>query len=201
MALNVGYLTANNNKESDSMFTPYYAVDPIMKYIPKDKTVWTPFDLDWSSFYQSFRGGGYNVVRSHIDEGKDFFTYEPEEYDVIVSNPPFSLKDKVLQRLYELDKPFAILLPLNSLQGKSRYKYFKQGIQLLSFDQRVGYHNLKHMDIPVEGSPFATAYFCRDVLPRDLIVEKLNKYEKSLIWIEVKFDWEMEKFYEEGNLK
>lgn len=58
MTLNVGYLTANNNKESDSMFTPYYAVDPIMKYIPKDKTVWTPFDLDWSSFYQSFRGGG-----------------------------------------------------------------------------------------------------------------------------------------------
>lgn len=128
-----------------------------------------------------FPRGGYNVVRSHIDEGKDFFTYEPEEYDVIVSNPPFSLKDKILQRLYELDKPFAILLPLNSLQGKSRYKYFKQGIQLLSFDQRVGYHNLEHMDIPVEGSPFATAYFCRDILPRDLIVEKLNKYEKSLI--------------------
>lgn len=86
-----------------------------------------------------------------------------------------------MQRLYELDKPFAILLPLNSLQGKSRYKYFKQGIQLLSFDQRVGYHNLEHMDIPVEGSPFATAYFCRDILPRDLIIEKLEKYNKSLI--------------------
>ena len=100
---------------------------------------------------------------------------------MIISNPPFSLKDKILKRLYELDKPFAILLPLNSLQGKSRYKYFEKGIQLLSFDQRVGYHNLKHMDVPVEGSPFATAYFCRDVLPRDLIVEKLEKYNKSLI--------------------
>lgn len=128
-----------------------------------------------------FPRGGYKVVRSHIDEGQDFFTYEPEDYDVIISNPPFSLKDKVLKRLYELDKPFAILLPLNSLQGKSRYKYFKQGIQLLSFDQRVGYHNLEHMDVPVEGSPFATAYFCRNVLPRDLIVEKLEKYNKSLI--------------------
>ena len=125
--------------------------------------------------------GGYNVVRSHIDDGQDFFTYEPDEYDVIVRNPPFTIKHKILQRLYELDKPFAILLPLNSLQGKSRYKYFKNGIQLLSFDQRVGYHKQGNMDVPIEGSPFATAYFCRDILPRDLIVEELKKYEKPLI--------------------
>lgn len=85
-----------------------------------------------------------------------------------------------------MDKPFAILLPLNSLQGKSRYKFLKQGIQLLSFDQRIGYHNSEHMDSPVEGSPFATAYFCRNVLPKDLIVEKLIKYEKPLItdWLD-----------------
>lgn len=125
--------------------------------------------------------GGYKVVRSHLDDGQDFFTYEPEDYDIIVSNPPFAIKDKILERLYELNKPFAILLPLNSLQGKTRYKFFKQGIQLLSFDQRIGYHNQEHMDEPVEGNPFATAYFCRDILPKDLIVEKLTKYSKPLI--------------------
>lgn len=181
MGLNVGHLTSSSTPEAQEMYTPYYCVDPIMKYIPKDKKIWTPFDKEWSSFYQSFTRGGYAVVRSHIDDGQDFFTYEPEEYDIIVSNPPFSIKDKILQRLYELNKPFAILLPLNSLQGKSRYKYFKNGIQLLSFDQRVGYHNQNNMDTPVEGSPFATAYFCRDILPRDLIVEELKKYEKPLI--------------------
>ena len=43
-------------------------------------------------------------------EGKNFFFYEPEEhYDVIISNPPFSQKDDVLKRLYELDKPEMIL--------------------------------------------------------------------------------------------
>ena len=125
--------------------------------------------------------GGYNVQKSHIDDGQDFFTYEPEGYDVIVSNPPFSIKDKILERLYELNKPFAVLLPMNSLQGKSRYKFFEKGIQLLSFDQRIGYHNINSMDIPIEGSPFATAYFCRDILPRDLIIEKLNKYNQKLV--------------------
>ena len=69
---------------------------------------------------------------------------------------------------------------MNSLQGKSRFKYFSKGIQLLSFDQRIGYHNLDNMDVAIEGSPFATAYFCKDVLPKDLIIEKLNKYNKSL---------------------
>lgn len=121
------------------------------------------------------------MIRSHIDDGKDFFEYEPDNYDVIVSNPPFSIKDQILKRLYELDKPFAVLLPLNSLQGKNRYQYFKNGIQLLSFDERIGYHNCDNMTKPIEGSPFATAYFCRNVLPKDLIVEHLNKYDKSLI--------------------
>lgn len=154
---------------------------PILKYISKDKRIWCPFDKEWSAFYQEFKQNGYDVVRSHIDEGKDFFFYEPDEYDIIVSNPPFSIKDKILERLYQLDKPFAILLPMNSLQGKSRYRYFKHGIQMLAFDQRIGFHNQNSMDVPIEGSPFATAYFCRDVLPKDLIVEHLEKYNKSLL--------------------
>ena len=98
-----------------------------------------------------------------------------------MSNPPFSIKDKVLNRLYSFNKPFAILLPLNSLQGKSRNKYFSGGVQLLSFDARVCYHNKEHMDKVVKGSPFATAYFCKDILPNDLIIEKLNIYERSLL--------------------
>ena len=109
-----------------------------------------------------------------------FFNYEPKKWDIIVSNPPFSIKDKVLERLYSFNKPFAVLLPLNSLQGKTRYKYFKDGIQILSFDARICYHNKEHMDSVVKGSPFATAYFCRDLLPKDLIVEKLVTYERPL---------------------
>ena len=180
MAINTGYLTAERTAESNEMYTPYYAVDPILKYIPKDKKIWCPFDEEWSAFYQTFKQGGYQVIRSHISEGQDFFTYKPDDYDIICSNPPFTIKDKILERLYELNKPFAILLPMNSLQGKSRFKYFSKGIQLLSFDQRIGYHNLDNMDVAIEGSPFATAYFCKDVLPKDLIIEKLNKYNKSL---------------------
>lgn len=180
IALNVGYLTSD--KTDDSLFTPYYAVDHIIKYLPKDKKIWCPFDIEeWSAFSSRLKECGFDVISTHIDEGQDFFEYEPEHWDLIVSNPPFSLKDKVLERLYSFNKPFAILLPLNSLQGKTRYKYFKQGIQILSFDARVCYHDKNHMDTVVKGSPFATAYFCRDLLPKDLIIEKLVTYERPLI--------------------
>ena len=48
------------------------------------------------------------------------------------------------------------------------------------------------MDSVVKGSPFATAYFCRDLLPKDLIVEKLVTYEKPLVevWLMSKEDLE-----------
>lgn len=182
MALNIGYLQSDTSIKGDEVFTPFYAVEPLLKYIPKDKTIWMPFDEEWSAYYQLFTENGYNCIRSSINEGQDFFTYEPtEHYDIIISNPPFSKKDNVLKRLYELDKPFAILLPLNSLQGKTRYKYFKQGIQLLYFDGRIAFHNKDNFKKFIKGTPFASAYFCRDILPKDLIIEELKEYERPLI--------------------
>lgn len=181
IGLNVGYLTSD--RANDSLFTPYYAVDHIIKYIPKDKIIWCPFDTNWSAFYQRLKEKGFNVVRSSLSEGQDFFDYEPDEWDLVVSNPPFSLKNEVLERLYSFNKPFAILLPLASLQGKARYKYFKQGIQILSFDTRIRFHDKDHMRQVINSnmSSFSTAYFCRDLLPKDLIVEKLITYERPLI--------------------
>lgn len=118
-------------------------------------------------------------MRSHISEGKDFFLYEPDNYDVIVSNPPFSLKDNILKRLDELGKPFAILLPLSSLQGKRRYQYLKD-IQILAFDERIDFHTVESMDKTKKGMCFTTCYFCKGVLPKSLILEHLEKYDKPL---------------------
>lgn len=182
--LNVGYLTSDTTAYGDEMYTPFYAVAPLVKHLKNSgyKTIWCPFDEEWSAYVRTFKEEGFMVIRSSLSDGKDFFQYEPDEsYDVIVSNPPFSKKDEILRRLDELGKPFAILLPLNSLQGKSRFDVFKNGIQLLSFDQRIGFHSPKSMAMSLEGTPFASAYFCRDFLLRDLIVERLDKYDRPLI--------------------
>lgn len=182
MALNIGWLTSNRTESGDEVLTPFYAVKPLLKYVSKDKVIWCPFDEKWSAFYQTFIENGYTVIRSSLAEGQDFFTYEPQEhYDIIISNPPFSKKDKVLKRLDKLGKPFMILLPMNSLQGKTRYEVFKNGIQLLAFDARVDYHTHFNFETYTKGNHFASAYFCRNILPKDLIIEKLEKYERPLI--------------------
>lgn len=182
MALNKGYLTSGRDAGSDCVNTPFYAVAPLLKYIPAVATIWAPFDEKWSAFIQTFKENGNTVIYSHIKSGQDFFTYEPQTpYDFIISNPPYSKKDAVLRRLYELNKPFAMLLPLNSLQGKSRFACFKQGIQLLAFDKRVNYHASDNYQMFTRGNCFASAYFCKDFLPRDLIIEELIEFERPLI--------------------
>ena len=68
LALNIGYLTSD--KEDNELYTPYYAVDHIMKYLPKDKIIWCPFDEEWSSFYNKLKENDFHVIRSSLREGQ-----------------------------------------------------------------------------------------------------------------------------------
>lgn len=179
--LNKAYLNAGHNATSDECMTPYYAVDPLAKYIPKGKTIWCPFDKAWSAFVQILKKDNI-VLYSHIDEGQDFFKYQPDDFDVIISNPPFSVKDQVLERCYTLGKPFALLLPVNSIQGKKRVSLFKKhDLELLVFDGRIDFHTRGNFVETSKNTHFGSAYFCRGILPKPIIFESLEKYEKPLV--------------------
>ena len=173
LSLNKGYLTAKTDIESDEYFTPENVVKAIIPFIPKEvKTIWRPFDKENSSYVRILGRSGYNIIYSHIDNGKNFFEYEPENYDCIISNPPFSLKDDIVQRLYELNKPYAILLPLPSLQGQKRFKYIKD-CQALIFNKRINFYKDDLLTKPTKGVAFATIYLCRNFLPNDLMFMEL----------------------------
>lgn len=177
MPNNKGYLTAKRDVASDEVYTPEYAVTPLLKYLDKSQTIWCPFDTEDSEYVKIFQSNGLNVIYSHIDSGQDFFQYEPKEhYDVIISNPPFSIKDQVLARLDALQKPFAILLPLPALQGQARFKYLENS-QVLIFDKRICFYKNKNKDELQRGISFASVYVCKNFLPEKLIFEKLDKEE------------------------
>lgn len=173
MPANIGYLTAKTDKASDEVYTPAYAVKPLLKYLKPGTVIWCPFDKDYSKYVEVFTEAGFKVIHSHIDDDKNFFYYEPEEhYDVIISNPPFSCKDAILKRLYELNKPYAMLLPVPTLQGQARFPYMKD-IQYLGFDKRINYYKDIKMTQTQNGVSFGSGYLCREFLPRDLILEEL----------------------------
>ena len=184
MPINKGYLTAKTDKASDEVYTPAYAVKPLIKYIEnfleqskKDTiTIWCPFDLSSSKYVEVLSTiPNVKVIFTHIDTGENFFFYEPEEeYDLIISNPPFSCKDAILQRLSELNKPFAMLLPIPTLQGQARFPYLKD-IQYLGFDKRINYYKDISMKKTQDGVSFGSCYLCRNFLPKDLIIEELER--------------------------
>ena len=72
------YSKGNN----DECYTPDYGVEPILKYIPKDATVWCPFDTEESQFVIQISKQN-KVIRSHLESGQDFFDYEPDGWDMI----------------------------------------------------------------------------------------------------------------------
>ena len=178
MGLNRAYLQSGRTSESDECLTPRYGVLPMVKYLKACgfKKIWCPFD-DSNSFYvRVLRSHGFIVHNTSLFNGYDFLTYQPRffDFDVIVSNPPFSIKDEVLQRCYSFGKPFAVLLPQNSLQGVTRVDMFlKYGMEYLGFDKRICFYTNGNYASWSAGNHFASGYFCHNILPDKMIFEKL----------------------------
>ena len=148
-------------------------VYPILKYIPKDWVVWCPFDTEESNFVQLISRTN-KVIHSHISEGKDFYTYEPnEQWDMIVSNPPFTNKRKIFERALSFNKPFALLMSNTWLNDSAPKQLFKdKQLQLLMFDKRIKFSNNGIVNNKIT---FSSSYYCYNFLPKDLICEEIKE--------------------------
>ena len=88
------------NSGNDEFYTPGYAIEPILKYLKPHSCIWLPFDTEQSNFYKILTANGHTAYCTHIKNGQDFFNTEPiHGVDYIISNPPYSCKGDVLQRL------------------------------------------------------------------------------------------------------
>jgi len=102
---------------SDEYETPDYAVSPLLKYIPRNKVVWCPWDTADSEYVKQI-GKTHKVVYSD----NDFFDWEPKQWDILISNPPFSEKAKTFERVVSFCKPFACLVSLNWLHMRAPFR-------------------------------------------------------------------------------
>lgn len=128
---------------NDECMTPDYGVVPILKYIPQDAIIWCPFDKEDSEFVKQIREMGNKVIATHIDNGQDFYTYEPtEHWDCIISNPPFTNKRHIFERALSFNKPFALIMSNTWLNDSAPKQLFKnKDLQLLMFDKRMKFKN------------------------------------------------------------
>jgi len=157
-----------STKHYQSYSTPPEAVAPLIPYLRKKniRTIWEPaagdgFLANW------LRKQGFNVIATDLSQGIDFLkTNLTTLYDAIITNPPFNQRTHFLRRSYYLGKPFCLLMPL--LINTELASLVKQhGIELFILSRRIRFiKDKKRMD----RSPFNVAWFCRGVLPKQLII-------------------------------
>jgi hypothetical protein len=161
-----GFHTKTFIKHDDYM-TPKYAWDNIKQFIPNEKVIWEAFYGDGKSG-DNLQELGFNVIHEPID----FFNNDTlPEYDLICSNPPFSLSKEVLNRLYELDKPFILIFPSSKINTQYVRKWSDKGIQIIIPRKRIQF--IKNGTELENKCNFDCFYYCY----------KMN-LEKDIIWLD-----------------
>lgn len=119
-----------------------------------------PFDKVESNFVKILKEQGFEVDFSHIDDGIDFFSLDLVGYDAIVSNPPFSKRQAIFEKLFAANVPFAMIMNFNGLfDSRRRWELFKENeFELLIPKGRMHFFN----EECVGNSPnFQSIYVCR----------------------------------------
>ncbi len=163
---------------SNDFQTPPIALEPLYKYLISGSVIWE-CAAGKGNLVDELKEKDFEVIATDILTGGNFMNYEPEHYDYIITNPPYSLKQQFLERAYSLGKPFAFLLPLTTFETAKRQGLFKKyGLEVILFDKRINFETPSGKG---SGSWFATAWFTNGLnIGRELTFEKLLQNEQKL---------------------
>ena len=141
---------------SNDFQTPSIALNSLIPYLNKNWTIWECAQGK-GNLTRALAEKGFKTYGTDILTGTDFLTSGSAMCDCIITNPPYSIKQKFLQRCYELGKPFALLLPLTTFETKKRQDLFKKyGLEVIFFDKRINFETPSGKG---SGSWFASAWF------------------------------------------
>jgi hypothetical protein len=102
------------NVYSDEWYTTQKTVNLAITLLdPKPYSrILCPFDSDKSLFVQTLQNQGHEVLHGM----KDFLEVD-YKCDYIVTNPPFSIKDKVIQRVFDYGVKTVLIMPIDAMGG------------------------------------------------------------------------------------
>lgn len=149
--------------KNDEYYTPKAEWLNIEKYIPKGKIIWEPFnnieDPDSLDSGKYLRQMGFKVISKPYNPktGKNDF-FKSNHGDIVVSNPPFTLKREVLTRLKEINKPFILILPLPTMNTIYFRELFMQekDFGIIIPKKRIDFEN----KLNKKSNCFECAFYC-----------------------------------------
>lgn len=165
-----GLMTGNN--KNDKIYTPLNVAKEIIDIFQPTGKVLDAFKGK-GAFYNQYPA---NVEKDwcEIDDGRDFFDYN-EKVDWIITNPPYSILDEVLEHSFEIAQNIVYLVPLSKI-----FTSLKRIRKILNFG------NIKEIHIIGAGKcgfPFgfpACAIWFSKGYSGKTIIKELNELKKEL---------------------
>lgn len=137
------------NKDDD-WNTPIEAWQTILNYIPKETNIMLPFYNDGTALDMLNNLGYHNIEHKDVD----FFKLDlSASSHLVIDNPPYSIKKKVIEKLKKNGKPFALLLPLHTLERE--YLWGDSALQIII--KKGKFKFLKKQQV---STPYKACWFC-----------------------------------------
>lgn len=162
----------------DCCATPSYGVKPLLPFLNIYSRIWECASGDGMiADYLKSQGYAY-IISTDLSRGDNFFEYEPVAWDIIVTNPPYSQKFDWMERAYELGKPFALLLPVETLGSSRAQELFKKyGHEAMYFDSRCDFY------MPKKGwnssAQFPVFWLTYKILPEQTMYVSIKEDKKK----------------------
>ena len=165
-----------HKSKSDEYYTPKSAWEDIMPYLSKDKIYYEPFNnlkepqsLLSKKFLTEL--GLTLIDKEPYDDDNNtnnFFDDDGDGWDICITNCPFSIKQKVLKKLKDMDKPFVLILPTSTMNTGYFKDMFKDALQIIIPKKRINFNY--YLDNK-KSCCFDCLYICYKMnLEKDLIV-------------------------------
>jgi hypothetical protein len=159
----------------DRCETPAYALDPLLPYLRSGWLIWEPA-CGSGRIVRTLTAQGFTVTGSDLLDGRSFFDWQPRDFDAIVTNPPYSIKPEWIRRCYALGKPFALLVPVETIGGgavQAMMDHF--GSELLLLNKRVNFYMPNNKELSGNGAQFPVLWFCWQMLPAPIVYGKITR--------------------------
>ena len=149
----------------DEFYTLKETWEAIEQYIPKDKIIWEAFSNGRFEAVEYLK----TICKEVITNTGNFF--DNNEGEIVLTNPPFSVKRDVLVRLKEMEKPFICILPTLALQTKYIQDIFGGELQVILPSKKIFFYKIVNGEKKVyDKLSFYCCYVCYKMnLPKDLI--------------------------------